>query len=65
MLSRAVFFILGLPFVLLCCLIAPVLYIMVIAVSPLGLLYRYAVKPVLAGNEAAGGTSVIAHRSAA
>jgi hypothetical protein len=59
-----VFFVLGLPVAVFCALLAPIVYITVIAVSPLGLLYRYVVKPVFTGPGGAGAANAV-HRPTA
>jgi hypothetical protein len=50
MFAKVVFSVFGLPIALLCCLLAPLIYVTVIALAPLGLLYRYAVKPMFSGT---------------
>ncbi len=60
MLPKVIFSVFSLPIALLCCLLAPLIYITVIALAPVGLLYRYAVRPFLPGN-GAGGSSSLAH----
>ncbi len=60
MLPKMVFSLLGLPIALLCCLLAPLIYISVIALAPLGILYRYAIRPFLPGNGDAD-SSPLAH----
>ncbi len=64
MLAKIVFYVLVSPAAVVCALLAPVIYFAVIAVSPLGLIYRYAVKPLLSGAAGAGAAGV-AHRPTA
>ncbi|HWQ62103.1 MAG TPA: hypothetical protein VN521_07310 [Negativicutes bacterium] len=64
MFAKVVFFVLGTPVAVICALLAPLIYIAVIAVSPLGLVYRYVVRPFLSGAADAGASGV-AHRPTA
>jgi hypothetical protein len=63
-LAKAVFLILGTPVAVFCALLAPVIYFAVITVSPLGIFYRYAVKPFLSGAGGTGASGVV-HRPTA
>ena len=65
MLGKVILYALGLPIALICCILAPVIYISVIAVSPLGLFYRYIVKPLLTGSDKETSAAALLHRPTA
>lgn len=62
MLGKIILYALGLPLALLCCLLAPIIYISVIAVSPLGLFYRYIIRPLIAGGDKEDSAAALLHR---